>query len=50
MNSGQVFHCLVTDDGERWTTPAGIPRIPLSFRLLAHRPTNGCRDAAKPNS
>ena len=45
----QVFSWLVTDDGERWTTPAGMPRIPLSFALLAHRPTNGHRDAAKPN-
>jgi SAM-dependent methyltransferase len=31
------FSWLVTADNEHWTTPAGMPRLPLSFSLLAHR-------------
>ena len=29
---------LVAADDERWTTPPGTPRLPLSFTMLAHRP------------
>jgi SAM-dependent methyltransferase len=33
------FHWLVANDKDHWTTPAGMPRLPLSFSLLAHRAT-----------
>lgn len=34
----QPFSWLVQDDGGRWTTPPGRPRVPLSFSLLGHHP------------
>jgi SAM-dependent methyltransferase len=32
------FPFLVETDDGCWTTPAGTPRIPMSFTLLAHKP------------
>jgi SAM-dependent methyltransferase len=34
----QRFPWLVRDDEGHWTTPAGVPRMPLTFSLLAERP------------
>jgi len=33
------FPWLIETDGRRWHAPAGKPRVPLSFTLLASRPT-----------
>ena len=35
---GDRFPFLVAHDRHHWTTPPGMPRLPLSFTLLAHRP------------
>jgi hypothetical protein len=34
----QRFPFLVEQGRHHWTTPAGMPRIPMSFSLLANRP------------
>ena len=33
------FPWLIRDDAGNWTTPPGVPRVPLSFSLLAGRPS-----------
>jgi len=35
---GNRFPFLVVTDEHHWTTPPGMPRLPLSFTVLAHRP------------
>jgi len=37
--SWRRFPFLIEVSRHRWTTPAGMPRIPMSFSLLACRPT-----------
>ena len=32
------FPWLIANDKQQWTTPVGMPRLPLTFSLLAHRP------------
>ena len=32
------FPWLVSDDKHHWTSPPGMPRMPLTFTLLAHKP------------
>ncbi|MGD0944984.1 MAG: class I SAM-dependent methyltransferase [Acidimicrobiales bacterium] len=39
--SWRRFSFLVEEERHRWTTPAGMPRIPMSFSLLASRPRDG---------
>jgi SAM-dependent methyltransferase len=36
--SWRRFSFLVAIEGRRWTTPPGMPRVPLSFSLLAKKP------------
>jgi SAM-dependent methyltransferase len=35
---GHRFPFLIANDKHHWTTPPGMPRLPLSFTVLAHRP------------
>ena len=32
------FPWLVSHDKHHWTSPPGMPRVPLTFTLLAHKP------------
>ena len=39
------FTWLVQNEDGHWTSPVGMPRVPLTFSLLAHRPVEGSRGA-----